>query len=175
VFDLDPAPDVVWRRVVAAATQVRDLLASIGLISFVRTTGGKGLHVVVPLRPAVAWATAKQFAQAFATSLANASPREFVAVANKSRRDGKIFVDYLRNTRGATSVASYSLRARPAAGVAMPLSWQELGKVKRGDAFTLKNALKHLRRRGEDPWASFARLKQALPTYQAKTRAKSGA
>jgi bifunctional non-homologous end joining protein LigD len=165
VFDLDPAPDVVWRRVIAAATQVRDLLGDIGLISFVRTTGGKGLHVVVPLRPAVAWATAKLFAQAFATSLAGARPREFIAVANKSRRDGKIFVDYLRNARGATSVASYSLRARPGAGVAMPLSWQELGKVKRGDAFTLKNAPKHVRSRGEDPWASFARLKQSLPAF----------
>jgi bifunctional non-homologous end joining protein LigD len=165
VFDLDPAPDVTWRRVVAAATHLRDLLTDIGLTSFVRTTGGKGLHVVVPLRPALAWEPAKQFAQAFAASLAAAQPREFIAMANKDRRRGKIFVDYLRNARGATSIASYSLRARAGAGIAMPLSWLELGKVKRGDAFTLKNALKHIRGRDEDPWASFARLKQSLPTY----------
>jgi bifunctional non-homologous end joining protein LigD len=163
VFDLDPAPEVTWRRVVAAATLLRDLLADIGLTTFVRTTGGKGLHVVVPLRPAVAWAPAKQFAQAFAASLAGARPADFVAVASKSRRGGKIFVDYLRNARGATSIASYSLRSRAGAGIAMPLSWQELGKVKRGDAFTLKNALKHIRQRDEDPWTPIARIKQSLP------------
>jgi bifunctional non-homologous end joining protein LigD len=163
VFDLDPAPDVAWRRVVNAATHLRDLLADLGLTSFVRTTGGKGLHVVVPLRPALAWAPAKHFAQAFAATLAAAMPAEFIAVATKSRRGGKIFVDYLRNARGATSVASYSLRSRAGAGVAMPLSWQELRKLKRGDAFTLKNALKHVRSRPEDPWASMARIKQSLP------------
>jgi bifunctional non-homologous end joining protein LigD len=163
VFDLDPAPDVTWRRVVAAATLLRDLLAEIGLTSFVRTTGGKGLHVVVPLRPAAAWAPAKRFAQAFAASLASARPADFIAIASKSQRSGKIFVDYLRNARGATSIASYSLRSRAGAGIAMPLSWQELGKVKRGDAFTLKNALKHIRGRGEDPWASMPRIKQPLP------------
>jgi bifunctional non-homologous end joining protein LigD len=163
VFDLDPATDVTWRRVVNAAMHLHDLLEKISLTSFVRTTGGKGLHVVVPLRPAVAWAPAKYFAQAFAAGLAAAKPEEFVAVASKSRRGGKIFVDYLRNARGATSVASYSLRSRPGAGVAMPLSWQELGKLKRGDAFTLKNALKHIRQRDEDPWASMTRIKQSLP------------
>jgi bifunctional non-homologous end joining protein LigD len=163
VFDLDPAPDVAWRRVVNAATCLRDLLADLGLTSFVRTTGGKGLHVVLPLRPALAWAPAKHFAQAFAMTLAAATPAEFVAVASKSRRSGRIFVDYLRNARGATSVASYSLRSRPGAGVAMPLSWQELRKLKRGDAFTLKNALKHLDSRHEDPWAAMARIKQSLP------------
>jgi bifunctional non-homologous end joining protein LigD len=163
VFDLDPATDVTWRRVVNAAMHLHDLLEDISLTSFVRTTGGKGLHVVVPLRPAVAWAPAKQFAQAFAASLAAAKPDEFIAVASKSRRGGKIFVDYLRNARGATSVASYSLRARPGAGVAMPLSWQELRKLKRGGAFTLKNALKHIGSRHEDPWAAMARIRQSLP------------
>jgi bifunctional non-homologous end joining protein LigD len=164
VFDLDPATDVTWRRVVAAAMHLRDLLADVGLTSFVRTTGGKGLHVVVPLRPAIAWAQAKHFAQAFAASLAAATPDEFIAVANKARRGGKIFVDYLRNARGATSIASYSLRSRTGAGIAMPLSWQELRKVKSGDAFTLKNALKHIGSRREDPWASMSRIKQSLPT-----------
>lgn len=162
VFDLDPAEDVAWRRVVAAALQVRELLAGSGLESFARTTGGKGLHVVVPLRPAAAWGPAKDFAHAVAASLAAARPDEFVAVAAKHRRGGKIFVDYLRNARGATSVASYSLRARAGAGVAMPLSWQDLSKTKRGDAFNIRNAAKRVAER-PDPWAAMARLKQRLP------------
>ncbi len=130
VFDLDPAPGVAWKRVAAAAVDVCDLLARVGLASFVRTTGGKGLHVVVPLRPAPEWAQAKDFAHAFAASLAASRPEEFVATAAKNKRDGKIFVDYLRNARGATSVASYSLRSRTGAPVAVPLAWSELGKIK---------------------------------------------
>jgi bifunctional non-homologous end joining protein LigD len=163
VLDLDPAADVAWRRVVDAAMHMHYLLADIGLNAFVRTTGGKGLHVVVPLRPAIAWAEAKHFARSFAANLAASKPDEFVAVATKNRRSGKIFVDYLRNARGATSIASYSLRSRPGAGVAMPLSWAALRKT-RQDAFALKNALKTIRARGEDPWASFASIRQSLPT-----------
>ncbi len=120
VFDLDPAPEIAWARVVAAAIDVRDLLGKAGLKSFVRTTGGKGLHVVVPLRPAAKWDKAKKFAHAVAESFAAVRPGEFLAVASKQRRDGKIFIDYLRNTRGATSVASYSLRARPGRPLPFP-------------------------------------------------------
>ena len=162
VFDLDPAPGIAWSRVVAAAIDVRDLLAKAGLKSFVRTTGGKGLHVVVPLRPAAGWDRAKNFAHALAESFAAVRPDEFVAVASKQRRDGRIFVDYLRNTRGATSVASYSLRARPGAPVATPLRWNELRTQKGGDAFTIRNVPERLRRMRSDPWAGYDLVRQDL-------------
>lgn len=113
VFDFDPGPFVAWKRMLSAVRLVRELLSRMGLESFVRTTGGKGLHVMVPLNPACPWSQVKAFAHAFADSLALADPLEFVATASKTKRGKKIYVDYLRNSRGATSVASYSLRARP--------------------------------------------------------------
>lgn len=162
VFDLDPAPEIAWTRIVAAAIDVRDLLAKAGLKSFVRTTGGKGLHVVVPLRPAAKWDKAKKFAHALAESFAAVRPGEFLAVASKQHRDGKIFIDYLRNTRGATSVASYSLRARPGAPVATPLRWAELKAIKSGDAFNIRNVPARLKRMRGDPWAGYDSLRQSL-------------
>ncbi|MDR3386068.1 MAG: DNA ligase D [Rudaea sp.] len=170
VFDLDPAPDVAWKRVVAAAIDARDLLAGIGLTSFVRTTGGKGLHVVVPLRPPSPWTQAKDFAHAFASSLAESRPDEFIAVATKNRRGGKIFVDYLRNTRGATSVASYSLRARPGAPVAVPLDWKELSRIRGGAAFDIRSVPKRLRRLRNDPWAGFDSVHQGLESIAGAER-----
>jgi bifunctional non-homologous end joining protein LigD len=162
VFDLDPAPEIAWERVVAAAIDVRDLLGKAGLKSFVRTTGGKGLHVVVPLHPAAKWDKAKKFAHALAESFAAVRPGEFLAVASKQRRDGKIFIDYLRNTRGATSVASYSLRARPGAPVAVPLRWDELKTIKSGDAFNIRNVPARLKRMRANPWAGYETLRQDL-------------
>ncbi len=162
VFDLDPAPEIAWPRVAAAAIDVRDLLARAGLKSFVRTTGGKGLHVVVPLRPAAEWSKAKKFAHALAESFASVRPREFLAVASKQRRDGRIFIDYLRNTRGATSVASYSLRARAGAPVAVPLRWAELKTLTGGDAFNIRNVPSRLKRMRADPWAGYDSLRQDL-------------
>jgi len=162
VFDLDPGPNVSWDRVVAAARLVRKLLADMGLESLVRTTGGKGLHVVVPLKPSCAWETVRAFAEAFANSLAGAHPLEFVATATKAKRGGKIYVDYLRNGRGATSVASYSLRARPGAPVATPLRWEELGKIKSGAAFTIKTVPIRLAKLRSDPWKALTTIKQDL-------------
>ncbi|NII74637.1 bifunctional non-homologous end joining protein LigD [Dyella sp. SG562] len=167
VFDLDPAPDVKWPRVVAAARLVRKLLGQVGLASFLRTTGGKGLHVVVPLRPACAWAQVKGFAHAFADALARAWPDEFIAQASKSRREGLIFVDYLRNARGSTSIASYSLRARKGAPVAMPLRWDELGKLKGGDAFDIRTAVQRLKRQRKDPWEGFGEIEQGIEDIDA--------
>ncbi|MFZ0872779.1 MAG: DNA ligase D [Rhodanobacter sp.] len=164
VFDLDPGPNVAWDRVVAAARLVRSLLKPMGLESFLRTTGGKGLHVVVPLRPSCAWPAVKAFAGAFAATLAQAHPLEFVATATKTKRTGKIYVDYLRNSRGATSIASYSLRARPGAPVAMPLRWDELGKIKSGAAFNIKSAPKRLARMRKDPWEDLSKVRQNLDT-----------
>ena len=162
VFDLDPGPDVAWDRVIAAARLLRKLLAQIGLESFLRTTGGKGLHVVVPLNPACAWPQAKAFAQVFAETLARVHPLEFVATASKAKRCGKIYVDYLRNSRGATSVASYSLRARTGAPVAMPLRWSELGKLRSGHDFNIRSAPKRLARLRSDPWEGIDTITQSL-------------
>lgn len=163
VFDLDPGPNVSWTHVLAAARLMRKLLVQMGLKSLVRTTGGKGLHVVVPLKPSCDWATVRAFAEAFAHTLANAHPLEFVATAAKAKRSGKIYLDYLRNGRGATSVASYSLRARTGAPVATPLRWEELGKVKSGAAFTIKTLPARLAKLRGDPWAELSTIKQNLP------------
>jgi len=162
VFDLDPGPGVPWVEVKRAALQVRDLLKKLKLKSFLRTTGGKGLHVVMPLNPPVEWPAVKAFAKAVADAMAGAQPQRFVSTSTLSKRERKIFVDYLRNGRGATAVASYSLRARAGAPVAMPLSWAELDGLKRGDAYTLKNVPALLKGR-RDPWAGFHAVKQALP------------
>ena len=162
VFDLDPGEDVEWRRVIAAARMVRGFLDELGLVSFVRTTGGKGLHVVVPLNPGADWVTVKSFARGFAETLAQLHPLEFVATASKRFRRGKIYVDYLRNGRGATAVASYSLRSRPGAPVAVPLRWEELGKLKSGNAFDLFTVPKRLARLRKDPWEGIDALKQDL-------------
>lgn len=163
VFDLDPHPSVAWKRVVAAAKLVHDQLEVVGLQSFLRTSGGKGLHVVVPLRPAAPWAESKSFAQAFAKAVEALHPKEFVSVAGEKNRNDRIFIDWLRNGRGATSIASYSLRARATAGVAMPLSWAELPRIKSGDAYTMANALKKIQSRTEDPWRDIDSLEQELP------------
>ena len=162
VFDLDPGEDVEWRRVIAAARMVRGFLEELGLVSFVRSTGGKGLHVVVPLNPGADWTTVKGFARGFAETLAQLHPLEFVATASKRFRRGKIYVDYLRNGRGATAVASYSLRSRPGAPVAVPLRWEELGKLKSGNAFDLTTVPKRLARLKKDPWEGIDEVRQDL-------------
>lgn len=165
VFDLDPAPGVPWRQVVAAARQVREVLEGVGLASFVRLTGGKGIHVVAPLNPPAPWSMVKPFAQDVARTMASQWPDRFVAVASKSKRGGLIFIDYLRNSRGATSIASYSLRARDGAPVAMPLRWDELGRVRSGAAFDLKRAWRRVARMTVDPWEGWDAIRQELPQY----------
>ena len=172
VFDLDPGEDVAWSRVVAAARMTRGFLADLGLTSFVRTTGGKGLHVVVPLKPGAPWKEVKAFARGFAESLAALHPLEFVATSTKRFRQGKIYVDYLRNGRGATAVASYSLRSRPGAPVAMPLRWEELGKVRSGAAFDLRSTPKRLARLKKDPWDGIDTVKQSLDSVTRKLAGK---
>ena len=164
VFDLDPAPKVDWERVTAAARLLKTWLDRIGLTSFLRTTGGKGLHVVVPLNPGCPWPQVKDFSHAIASTMASAYPDEFIDTASKAKRSGKIFVDYLRNSRGATSIANYSLRARKGAPVAVPLRWAELSKLERGDAFNIHTLPKRLARLRKDPWEGIDTIEQSLDT-----------
>jgi bifunctional non-homologous end joining protein LigD len=160
VFDLDPGEGVDWKAMVAAARDVRARLREIGMESFVRLSGGKGLHVVLPIAPGPSWAAAKDFCEAFADAMATQAPKRYVATASKARRRGVIFIDWLRNGRGATSVASWSLRARKEAGVAMPLAWGELGRTKSGADYPLPRALRRAASLRKDPWEGWARAKR---------------
>ena len=162
VFDLDPGPNVAWRDIVNAARRIRELLEGIQLVSYVRTSGGKGLHVVVPLNPGSDWDVVKPFAKTFAETMVATEPLSFVATATKKFRKGKIFIDYLRNGRGATSVASFSLRARTGAPVAMPLRWDELGRIKGGDAYDIHSAIKRMKALKRHPWHGIDQVKQDL-------------
>jgi bifunctional non-homologous end joining protein LigD len=165
VFDLDPGPGTGWKDVVAAAREVRKRLERLKLKSFLKTSGGKGLHVVLPIKPAP-WDTAKEFCQTVAASMAVDEPDRYVASATKSKRNNRIFIDYLRNSREATAVAPYSTRARPGAPVSTPVEWSELGALKSANQYTVLNLATRLKRQRKDPWASIARIKQALPKFK---------
>ncbi len=163
VFDFDPAPGVPWSAVVLAARRIRAQLQELGLQSFVRTSGGKGLHVVLPFRRGPDWDAAKRFCETLAKAMVARHPQQYIATASKSRRKGRIFIDWLRNTRGATSVCNWSLRARAGAPVAMPLRWEELGRVQGGAAFDLRKALRRAAALKRDPWDGIGTLQQVLP------------
>lgn len=163
VFDLDPAPGIAWSRLIEAAREVRKRLRAQGLQSFVRLSGGKGVHVVAPIRRGASWEDAKAFCDDFAHALANDQPDAFLATASKAKREGRIFIDWLRNARGATSVASWSLRARAGAAVAMPLRWEDLGATSGPAMFDLAGAKRRAASLRKDPWAGFETLDQALP------------
>jgi bifunctional non-homologous end joining protein LigD len=169
VFDLDPGPGVQWKAMVAATRDVHARLAQVGLESFVRLSGGKGTHVVVPIERDIDWAAAKAFCEGFANAMAAHEPLRYLATASKAKRDGRIFIDWLRNARGATSVASWSLRAREGAPVAMPIRWDELGRMQSAAAFDLSAARRRAKTLRKDPWEGFATLRQSLPRYEAKT------
>jgi len=162
VFDLDPGPNVAWSNVVAAALLVRDFLKELSLVSFVKTTGGKGLHVVVPIEPRRPWSEVKEFTKAVANALLGADPKHYTLSMSKAARPGKIFVDYLRNERGATAVVAYSTRARPGAPVSLPLDWRELRKTRAAHTATVENVLPRLRKRVRDPWNEFLKIRQTI-------------
>ncbi|WP_115560858.1 DNA ligase D [Xanthomonas arboricola] len=168
VFDLDPGEQVAWSAVVAAARDIRNKLRAAGLESAVRLSGGKGLHVVVPIVPDASWEQARDFCEAFAQALATQAPERYVATMSKAKRHGVIFVDWLRNGRGNTSVCSWSLRAREKATVAVPLHWEELGKISGPDAFPIDKAVQRAKRQRVDPWAEVLAVKQRLPTSEGK-------
>jgi bifunctional non-homologous end joining protein LigD len=162
VFDLDPGENVPWSDVVDAARKIHKLLDGLKLKSYLRTSGGKGLHVVLPLNPGCDWDMVKGFARSFAETMSAMEPLKFVSTATKKYRKGKIFLDYLRNGRGATAVASFSLRARAGAPVAMPLRWEELGKIKNGHAFNIDSAVARVKRLRKHPWDGIDKVKQDL-------------
>jgi bifunctional non-homologous end joining protein LigD len=164
IFDLDPGPGVEWTSVIAAAQEVRDRLRRHRLKSFVKTTGGKGLHVMAPIQPKATWDEVKEFTRNIAEGMAADNRSLYVAKMTKSLRKGRIFVDYFRNARGATAVAAYSTRARPGAPVSTPLLWEELSNETRSDHFTLTNLQHRLDHLAEDPWRGFFSLRQALPS-----------
>jgi len=158
VFDLDPDPDLPFAVVKKGAVTLRGFLDELGLTSFPMLTGGKGVHVVVPVRPRASWVKVKAFCKAIANTLADTEPDAYVANMAKAKRKGRIFVDYLRNDRGATAIAPYSTRARPGATVAAPVSWDELARCRSAAAYNVPKMM----RRKSDPWAGYFKIRQSL-------------
>jgi bifunctional non-homologous end joining protein LigD len=170
-FDLDPAPGLPWKIVREATFELRDLLMDLGLGAFVKTTGGKGLHVVVPITPTLDWKRTKVFAKAVAESMVAAKPELYVATMSKAKRADKIFIDYLRNARSATAICAYSTRARAGAPVAMPLRWDELKADLREDHFNIRNVPARLRKLLKDPWDGYEAARRSIT---AATRKRLG-
>ena len=162
IFDLDPDPEIAWGPVKQAAQSLRGYLGDLGLPSFVKTTGGKGLHVVVPLVPKIDWETAKEFSKQIAQRMVHRAPDRYTATMSKAKRRGKIYIDYLRNAKTATAVAAYSTRARVGAPVSMPVRWEELGADIRGDHFNLRNTPERLSRLRKDPWHEYESARRAI-------------
>jgi bifunctional non-homologous end joining protein LigD len=177
VMDFDPGPEVPWNEVVDAAFEVKDMLEDLELKSFVKLTGGKGLHVHIPVAPFYDWEQVKSFARSIALELVARNPKKYTTNMSKKIRKGKIFVDYLRNGFGATAVVPYSLRARPLSAVALPLDWKELRRVKNPQDFTMGKALKKIKLRKKDPWEGMLKLRQKISILKpvAKERIKSRA
>jgi bifunctional non-homologous end joining protein LigD len=172
IIDLDPGDDVDWPVMLEAAQEVRQRLSDAGLEPFVKTTGGKGLHVAAPLEPRAGWDAVKGFARDLAQAMEADDQDRFIAKATKSARKGRIFVDYLRNGRGATAIAPYSTRARAGATVAMPLGWDELESVNGASHFAVTNAMARLGELTADPWADFR--KAAVPLKAPASRKRRG-
>jgi bifunctional non-homologous end joining protein LigD len=174
IFDFDPDDDLPWSAVVDAVRAVRSLMEEIGLPAFLKTTGGKGLHVVVPIKPVQPWAVVKGFTKAVAELFANTFPDRFTSTLSKKSRHGKIFIDYLRNAEGATAIAAYSARARANAPVATPIAWEELRQDVRFDHFNVRNVPERVKRAKKDPWADMSRASRPVTAAMMKRVGFSG-
>ena len=161
VFDLDPGAGVTWPQVREAAQLVQAFLRQLGLAPVLKTSGGKGLHIVVPLRKVHDWDTVKGFSRAVVAHMAATIPQRFVVRSGPKNRVGKIFIDYLRNGLGATTVCAWSARARPGLGVSVPVDWSELDVLTAGDHWTVRTVHTRLIR-GNAPWHGYARAARAL-------------
>ncbi|WP_027211187.1 DNA ligase D [Burkholderia sp. WSM2232] len=168
VFDLDPDPSLGWERMIEAALLTRTLLEELGLTSFCKTSGGKGLHVVVPLAKHAGWDEVKGFSQAVAQHMASTLPKYFSAKMGAQNRKQKIFVDYLRNNRGSSTVAAFSVRARPGLGVSVPLAWDEVAQTTGGDQWNIRNLHERLAQLKSDPWAEYAKTRQRITAAMRK-------
>ncbi|MGF6762482.1 bifunctional non-homologous end joining protein LigD [Paraburkholderia sp. GAS33] len=168
VFDLDPDPALGWDKMIEAAQLTRTLLDELGLESFCKTSGGKGLHVVVPLAKQAGWDEVKAFSQAVAQHMAATLPKHFAAKMGPQNRKRKIFVDYLRNNRGSSTVAAFSARARPGLGVSVPLAWDEVAGTTAGDQWTIANLHERLESLRQDPWADYAKTRQRITAAMKK-------
>lgn len=167
-LDLDPDPGLTWPEFRHACELTRALLERLELVWFLKTTGGKGLHFVVPIEPRCHWDEVKSFARALAIELARAEPSVFTATIRKAKRTGRVFIDYLRNADGATAVAAYSVRARAGLPVSMPIAWTALREDVRGTHFNIRNVPGFLARRRSDPWAGYASVRQRITAAQRK-------
>jgi bifunctional non-homologous end joining protein LigD len=168
VIDLDPGDEVSWGRVVDGARAVRDALGALGLASFVKTTGGRGLHVVVPLQPHAEWSACLAFTRALAEAIERSAPDVYTTDFARSGRARKILIDYLRNNRTNTSVAAFSTRARPHAPVSVTLTWRELSASLEPASFTVQTVPARLQRLRNDPWADYWTSRQKLTTQMRK-------
>lgn len=168
IFDLDPDEGLDWQAVTDAALLTRGLLEELGLRSFVKTTGGKGLHVVAPIVPDHDWDTIKQFTKGIAAHMSAQIPDRFTANMSKQKRSKKIFIDYLRNSLGATAIAAYSTRAKPNAPISVPIFWEEVGDEVRSDSFRVDNIMQRLSTLDEDPWKDYAKTRQRITSSMLK-------
>jgi bifunctional non-homologous end joining protein LigD len=174
VFDLDPDPALDWDAMIEAAQLARELLAELGLESWCKTSGGKGLHVVVPIAKALGWEDVKAFSQAVAQHMAGSLPERFSAKMGKQNRKKKIFVDYLRNNRGSSTIAAFSARARAGLGVSVPLAWNEVEHTTGGDQWTIGNLRERLDALKSDPWAGYSTCRQHITAAMRKRLDRSG-
>jgi bifunctional non-homologous end joining protein LigD len=172
IFDLDPGPDVAHGAVVDAALVLRDVLRDLGLKSYLKTSGGKGYHVYSPVTSKISWDDIKEFAHGVAKSLVKESPAKYIATMSKAKRQGKIFIDYLRTGRGATCVAAYSTRAREGAPVSTPIDWDEINAVM-PDSFNVGNLHERLKNLAQDPWEDFFKIRQGITARARKAVEKT--
>lgn len=168
VLDLDPDEGLPWSDMLRATRELRTRVEQIGLPAFLRTTGGKGLHIVIPLEPSADWDTVKAFAQAICELLARDDPSRYTTNMSKAKRRGKIFLDYLRNSRGSTAIASYSVRARENAPISVPVRWDELGPALRSDRYDIGNIRRRLSALKQDPWEGFDEARRPLDAVLVK-------